>query len=217
MVVKVMLAFGNTVFSEGVARILEPERDLKVSETLAPGELCEVEKLKSLGIDVLLTDFTTLYNQFPDIEAGSRSFHIILLDTNCGRDNLVAAILKKKISGVLLSNSNPALLAKAIRSVAKGEVWIDKQTFKNLLNGINALGKDGSGALSGREKEIIALIGEGFRNKEIAYKLHISEPTVKTHLNRIFQKLNVRTRGELISYAIKNSDVHKLSAKQGSA
>ncbi len=210
MDVKVMLAFGNMVFSEGVARILEPEKNINASEALVPGEVCEVEKLRSLGIDVLLTDFTTLYNQFPDIETGSRSFHIILLDTNCGRDNLVAAILKKKVSGVLLSNSNPALLVKAIRSVAKGEVWIDKQTFKNLLNGINALGKDGAVSLSGREKEIIALIGEGFRNKEIAFKLHISEPTVKSHLNRIFQKLNVRTRGELISYAIKNSDVNKL-------
>lgn len=215
MDVKVMLAFGNMVFSEGVARILEPEREIKTAEALVPGEVCEVEKLQSLGIDILLTDFTTLYNQFPDIETGSRTFHIILLDTNCGRDNLVAAILKKKVSGVLLSNSNPALLVKAIRSVAKGEVWIDKQTFKSLLNGINALGKDGSVSLSGREKEVIALIGEGFRNKEIAYKLHISEPTVKTHLNRIFQKLNVRTRGELISYAIKNSDVNKLS-KHGS-
>ncbi|OGP23649.1 MAG: hypothetical protein A2X99_12095 [Deltaproteobacteria bacterium GWB2_55_19] len=216
MVVKVMLAFGNMVFSEGVSRILEPERDVRVVEAVVPGEACTVEKLHSLSIDILLTDFTTLYNQFPDIESGSRSFHIILLDTNCGRDNLVAAILKKKISGVLLGNSNPSLLVKAIKSVAKGEVWIDKQTFKNLLNGINALGKEGPVALSGREKEVVALIGEGFRNKEIAYKLHISEPTVKTHLNRIFQKLNVRTRGELISYAIKNSDVNSVLARQGS-
>ena len=117
---------------------------------------------------------------------------------------------------MLLGNSNSSLLVKAIKSVAKGEVWIDKQTFKNLLNGINALGKEGPVALSGREKEVVALIGEGFRNKEIAYKLHISEPTVKTHLNRIFQKLNVRTRGELISYAIKNSDVNSVLARQGS-
>lgn len=217
MAVKILLAFGNLVFSEGVARILEPERDVRVVEALVPGEACPVEKLQSLGIDILLTDFTTLYNQFPDIESGPRPFHIVLLDTNCGRDNLVAAILKKKISGVLLSNSNPALLAKAIKSVAKGEVWIDKQTFKNLLNGINALGKEGSASLSGREKEVVALIGEGFRNKEIAYKLHISEPTVKTHLNRIFHKLNVRSRGELISYAIKNSDVTSVLARQGTA
>ena len=53
----------------------------------------------------------------------------------------------------------------------------------------------------------MALIGEGFRNKEIAQKLNISEPTVKSHLTRIFQKLNVRTRSELISYAVKNNEL----------
>jgi DNA-binding NarL/FixJ family response regulator len=109
---------------------------------------------------------------------------------------------------VLLSNSRPVLLSKAVRSVAKGEIWIDKQTFKNLLNGINALSKDKDSRLTDREKEIIFLTGEGFRNKEIAKRLNLSEPTVKTHLSHIFQKLNIKTRAELISYAIKNSDIN---------
>ena len=89
----------------------------------------------------------------------------------------------------------------------KGELWIDRVSFNDLLSGMNALGNDKLSMMSGREKEIIALVGQGFRNKEIAGRLNISEPTVKTHLGRIFQKLNVRTRSELVSYSIKNNDM----------
>jgi DNA-binding NarL/FixJ family response regulator len=51
----------------------------------------------------------------------------------------------------------------------------------------------------------VTLIGQGYRNKEIANKLYISEPTVKTHLQHIFQKLGVKNRSQLITFAIKNS------------
>jgi DNA-binding NarL/FixJ family response regulator len=205
--IKVVLAFSNMIFGEGVGRLLDAEKDMTVVETLGGGVENHIDRVDAIDPDVVLVDFTTLYNSFPEIEGSRKKYHFILLDTNCGRDNLVSAVLKKKISGVLLGNSSSALLIKAIRSVAKGEVWIDKHTFKNILSGINALGSDRSSALSDREREVVSLIGEGFRNKEIAHRLHISEPTVKTHLNRIFQKLNVRNRSELVSYAIKNSEL----------
>lgn len=213
--VKVMLAFANMLFSEGIRRILEGDKDIAISEVLESGSECHVDRLVSLNPDVILTDFTTLYNTFPGIENSSRKFHFILLDTNCGRENLVTAILKKKISGVLLSNATPTLLKKSIRSVSKGEVWIDKQTFKDLLSGINAIDRDKTATLSDREKELVVLIGQGLRNKEIAQKLNISEPTVKSHLTRIFQKLNVKTRSELIGYAIKNNDMTGFFASPG--
>lgn len=203
-----MLSFSNLIFSEGVKRILENEKDLSIIAVSDPEATYTVEKLKSINPDIILTDFISLYNAFPGIENFSRKSQFILFDTNCGRDNLVSTILKKKINGVLLCNANPGLLVKSIRAVAKGELWIDKQTFKNLLNGINALSSDKVATLSAREKEIIQLIGDGFRNKEIGTKLSISEPTVKTHLSRIFQKLNIKTRAELISYAIKHNDLN---------
>lgn len=207
MSIKIALAFSNNLFSEGIAKLLEGETDLSVAASLDTCAACDLKKLQSQGINIVLTDFMSLYNGFAGIEAPGRKIHFILLDTNCGMENIVSAVLNKKISGVLLSNSSAVLLKRAIRSVAKGEVWIDKKTFKNILHGINALDKDKHSALSGREKEVVALIGEGFRNKEIAQKLNISEPTVKSHLTRIFQKLNVRTRTELISYAVKNNDM----------
>ncbi len=207
MGIKIALALSNKLFSEGIAKLLEGEKDFSVAASLDTCVACDLKKLQSQGINVVLTDFMSLYNGFAGIEAPGRKIHFILLDTNCGMENIVSAVLNKKISGVLLSNSTGVLLKKAIRSVAKGEVWIDKKTFKNILHGINALDREKHTTLSDREKEVVALIGEGFRNKEIAQKLNISEPTVKSHLARIFQKLNVRTRSELISYAVKNNEL----------
>ena len=207
MSIKIALAFSNTLFSEGITKLLEQERDFSVVMIIDNGVGCDIKKLETQGISIVLTDFMTLYNGFEGIEASGRKVHFLLLDTNCGMENIVAAVLRKKISGVLLSNSTTSHLKKAIRAVAKGEVWMDKKTFKNILHGVNAIGKDKHTLLSSREKEVVGLIGKGLRNKEIAQRMHISEPTVKSHLNRIFQKLNVKSRSELISYAVKNDDM----------
>ncbi len=203
---RVILAFSNTLFSEGIRKMIDGESDFSI-EILKTDSEYPYDRLESMKPDVILTDFVTLYNFFPELERNNKKIPCLLVDTNCGRENLVTAILRKKISGVLLNGSGAELLKKALRSVSNGEVWIDKQTFKSILNGVNSLSGDRMSALSGREREIVGLIGHGFRNKEIAQKLHISEPTVKSHLTRIFQKLNVRSRSELVSYAIKNNDL----------
>ena len=207
MSIKIALAFSNTLFSEGISKLLEQERDFSVATTISDCSDCDIKKLEAQDISVVLTDYMTLYNGFAGAEASGRKIHFLLLDTNCGMENIVSAVLRKKISGVLLSNSSTSHLKKAIRAVAKGEVWMDKKTFKNILRGVNAIGKDKHTSLSGREREVVGLIGKGLRNKEFAHRLHISEPTVKSHLTRIFQKLNVSSRSELISYAVKNNDM----------
>ncbi len=209
MSIKVMLAFSNMLFSEGISKILEHEKDIAVVHTLRSGSNANSELWNSINPDVVLVDLTTLYNGLADLEGldTEKKHPFILLDTNCGKDNIVSAILKKKVSGVLLGDSDSALLKKAIRAVARGDIWIDKTTVKNLLYGIKALDKDKTATLTSREKGIVDLVGKGLRNKEIAHRLHISEPTVKTHLYRIFRKLNIRTRSELITYAIKKNDM----------
>lgn len=108
MKTRVAIAFSNTLFSEGLKMMLKGEDDIS-TEILETDSEYSFEKLGSLKPDVILTDFITLYNSFPELERESRKFPCILLDTNCGRENLVAAILRKKISGVLLNGSDCAL------------------------------------------------------------------------------------------------------------
>lgn len=206
MKIKVSLAFSNSLFADGIGRLLAGDPDLEVSAVIDPGHVCSRSDLEKCQDSVILTDFISLYNSLSEAAAG-RKHHILLVDTCCGRENLVSAVLHKKISGVLMSRSSPALLKKAIKAVHRGEVWLDKSTVKSILHGINAVNGDKNASLSSRERDIVLLIGKGLRNKEIANRLNISETTVKTHLTRIFQKLNMKARSELISYAIKTGEL----------
>lgn len=209
MRIKVVLAFSNSIFSEGVGRLLENDPDMEVCAVVEPGHVCTQDDIEKCPASVILTDFTSLYNSLPEMEE-ARRHHVLLIDTACGRENLVSAVLRKKVSGVLMGKSDAAQLKKAVKAVHKGDIWLDKDTFKNILHGINAINGEKGSVLSAREKEIVSLIGKGLRNKEIASRLHITETTVKTHLTRIFQKLNIKARSELISYAIKTDDMNHI-------
>lgn len=210
MRIKVVLAFSNSLFSEGIGALLASDPDMEVSYVIEPGESVSETELNKLPASVILTDFTSLYNSLPEMDDAGKKHHILLVDTCCGRENLVSAVLRKKVSGVLMSKSDASLLKKAIKAIHKGEIWLDKNTFKSILHGINAINGEKNSLLSQREKEIVSLIGKGLRNKEIASRLNITETTVKTHLTRIFQKLNIKARSELISYAIKSDDMNHI-------
>lgn len=213
MRIKIILAFSNSLFAEGIGKLLENDPDLEVISIIEPGEACSAAELDKLASGVILCDFTSLYNSLPEAEEAGRKHHVLLLDTFCGRENLVSAVLRKKVSGIIMSKSEPGQLKKAVKAVHKGEVWLDKSTFKSILHGINAMNGEKNSLLSVREKEIVTLIGKGLRNKEIASRLNITETTVKTHLTRIFQKLNIKARSELISYAIKTDDLNAIQAR----
>lgn len=201
MTVKVLIAFSNRLFSEGIRKLLEGTGDIQVAGTVEPGASPR-EAMESLRPDCVLVDFTTLFNGFGD--DGPASGRFILLDTRCGEENIVSAVLTKGLKGVLSAGSTPLLLKKAIRAVACGEIWLDKIEVKNILTGLHALKKAARPSLSEREWEVVSLVGQGFRNKEIALRLCISEPTVKTHLQRIFHKLDIQNRPQLITFALRN-------------
>lgn len=202
MNIKVMVAFSNAIFSEGVSRLMDDAGEIRVAGVLKPG-FDPFKMIESIKPDIILVDFTTLYNVFGEI-GPSHNFRVILLDTNCGEENIISAVVTKGIKGVIMGNSTAPLLKKAVKAVSEGEVWLDKVNVKNLLTGLHALKKNSRPSLSEREWEVVNLVGQGYRNKEIAEKLCISEPTVKTHLQRIFQKLDIQNRPQLITFAIKN-------------
>jgi len=204
---KIYIALSNCVLSEGVGKLLKEEKDIKIIGILNFGENAYL-KIKSLKPDIILVDLTSLYNYFGDLIKGhDRKF--ILFDTFCGEENITRAVLTKEIKGVLMGDASPLLLKRAIRAVAKGEMWLNNATVKNLISGLHALKEDRTSTLSDREKEIVYLISNGYRNKEIASKLFLSEPTVKTHLNRIFRKLDIQNRHQLITFAVRSNEFIK--------
>lgn len=199
MAIRIMIAFSNKLFSEGVGRLLGDEKDLIIS--CLDLSVCDPYKeIKTSKPDVILVDFTALYNNF---NKGSEN-EFILFDTYCGEENIISAVLSKRVKGVITGNTPVSLLKKGIRSVAAGQVWFDKETVKNLIIGVNAVKENKVTNLSDREREIIALVSRGYKNKEIANSLFISESTVKSHIYNIFRKLEIQNRPQLVAFAYKN-------------
>jgi DNA-binding NarL/FixJ family response regulator len=126
-------------------------------------------------------------------------------------------------SGIVLKQTATELLIKSIRKVHAGEIWLDSHTTQAVIRQFVAneepqqppqqqappatspMRDRERSPLSQREREIVSLVAQGFKNKEMAEKMFISEQTVKNHLHNIFDKLGVSDRLELALYAIHNN------------
>lgn len=203
--IKVAVALSNNLFSTGICRLLDDNPSIEVAKVIDSGIELSSAAFKAMGDHIVLIDFPMLFNVFPSPEQVETWPCIILFDTNCGKENIITAIFRKKLSGVLKADADCDLLLKSIQLVSEGKVWVDNETVKELMNSFESKGGARAGSLMGRENEIVELAGKGYRNKDIATRLHISEATVKTHLYRIFKKLDVKTRYELVAFAVKNS------------
>ncbi len=114
--------------------------------------------------------------------------------------------------GIILKEERAKVVVKAIQKVYSGEVWIDRMMMANFIVKMTHNTSSGSddpdalriAQLTDREREVIQLIGKGYKNKQIAEDLSISEVTVRHHLTSIYSKLNVSDRLELIIFAYRN-------------
>jgi two-component system nitrate/nitrite response regulator NarL len=114
-------------------------------------------------------------------------------------------------AGLVLKEQAAEVLLKAIKKVHQGELWLDRSMMGSLLNEMTQADKTVNpedakiSSLTLRELEVIALIAEGLKNKQIAERLFISETTVTHHLSSIFSKLGVSGRLELVVYGFAHS------------
>jgi DNA-binding NarL/FixJ family response regulator len=145
---------------------------------------------------------------------------VIVLTASDDKNEFVQA-MKLGTSGIVLKQTATELLIKSIRKVHAGEIWLDSHTTAAVIRQfvandeappvVHALPsapptrERERSPLSQREREIVALVAQGFKNKEMAEKMFISEQTVKNHLHNIFDKLGVSDRLELALYAIHNN------------
>jgi DNA-binding NarL/FixJ family response regulator len=134
----------------------------------------------------------------------------VLVVTGTRAPELHRQAIRLGAKGLVFKEDTSDTLLQAIEKVHAGEVWLDSSIITGLLDELspNNKYKDPEEAkiasLSPREREVIALIGEGLRNKEIGKRLFISETTVRHHLTSIFNKLGVSERLELVIYAYRH-------------
>jgi DNA-binding NarL/FixJ family response regulator len=221
--IRIVVADDHPIFRDGLCKLLALEEDFEVVAQAQDGRQV-LEVLEQLEPDILLLDLrmplldglATLQK----LQAGKTKTRIIVLTASDDKNEFVQA-MKFGTSGIVLKQTATEQLIKSIRKVYAGEMWLDSTTTAAVIRQFVA-GEDAPppppialvasqgrererSPLSQREREIVALVAQGFKNKEMAEKMFISEQTVKNHLHNIFDKLGVSDRLELALFAIHNN------------
>lgn len=129
---------------------------------------------------------------------------VILLDK--GDRDLVVEAFRSGAVGVCERDQPVEMLSKCIHSVFRGQIWANSQQLRYVLEALStgAFGRitdvKGKILLTRREEEVVSLVADGLKNREIAEHLNLSEHTVKNHLFRVFERLGISSRAELILY-----------------
>lgn len=145
----------------------------------------------------------------------------VLLLTDGHNLGLYRHALRLGAMGLILKNESVEVIRKAIKKVHGGELWLNQLMVVNILDHLHAAtrakGTDPEAAriatLTGREFEVVALIREGLKNKQIAERLFISQATVHHHLTAIYDKLGVTGRSQLMIYAYQHQVTHPHPAR----
>ena len=206
--IRVLMADDHVIFRDGLRKLLESEDDIKIVGEASNGSEC-VHMLTKLKPDILLLDL-----RMPDKDGltvlgesnlDSLTTRIIVLTAAEDERDAVRA-MRLGAHGIVLKQSASDLLVKSIHRVYAGEIWLDNRITAEVMKAFAKTSENGprrdKPLLTDREKEIVQVVGQGYRNKEIGEKLFISEQTVKNHLHNIFDKLGVSDRLELALYAI---------------
>ncbi|MGB6200039.1 MAG: response regulator transcription factor [Candidatus Acidiferrales bacterium] len=206
--IRILVADDHLIFREGLRKLLDSEEGLTIVGEAANGNDC-VKLIAKLKPDILLLDL-----RMPDkdglavleeVNFDSLPTRVIVL-TAAEDDRDVVRAMRLGARGIVLKQSASDLLVKSIYKVFGGEIWLDNHMTAEVMKAFTKSADSGprreKPLLSDREKEIVQLVAQGYRNKEIGEKLFISEQTVKNHLHNIFDKLGVSDRLELALYAI---------------
>ena len=206
--IRILVADDHAIFRDGLRRLLEAADDVQIIGEASNGVEC-TKMLAKLKPDILLLDLRMPEKDglgvLEEVNFDTMTTRVIVL-TAAEDDRDVVRAMRLGARGVVLKQSASDLLLKSIRKVADGEIWLDNRMTAEVIDAFKKSAEAGQRRekplLSDREKEIVQLVAQGFRNREIGEKLFISEQTVKNHLHNIFDKLGVSDRLELALYAI---------------
>ena len=172
-------------------------------------EIVARESIDVVIVDLELGGFTAI-SFVPQLRDAAKKARILVL-TSSRDPEIHQKVAQLGAMGVVLKENAAELLLKAIEKVHVGEAWLDRMTLGTLLwrmshHDIDSLDPQAKriSSLSDRERQVIVLIAEGLKNRQIAERLFISPTTVTHHLSSIYSKLGVTDRLELVIYAFAN-------------
>jgi DNA-binding NarL/FixJ family response regulator len=210
MRIRILIADDHAVFRSGLHALLEHESDFEVVRETGSG-FDTLKALDEIEVDVLLLDISMpgMSGQAIAREVmRKRSSVAIVVLTMHEDEYYLQELLRLGARAYVLKKSTGTELVQAIRYAYRGDTYIDPAMAGLIVNPY--VGKPTKrelqplGSLTPREQEICALLAYGYTNTEVAEKLHISDRTVETHRTNIMSKLDLKSRAELVRFAIDN-------------
>ncbi|RMF88541.1 MAG: DNA-binding response regulator [Nitrospinota bacterium] len=208
--IRVLLVDDHTLFRKGLAYLLSLYPDIEVVGEAENGEEA-IARAQETQPDVILMDI--YMPRMGGLEATQKikalmpALPIVILTVSDDEQTLLAAI-KSGAQGYLLKDIAPEELVEMLRGMARGEAPLSRATAAKILAAFSRqIHQDPpppTHHLTQREQEVLSLVAQGATNKEIALALHISESTVKNHLQSILEKLHLGNRVQAATYAIQH-------------
>jgi two-component system, NarL family, response regulator NreC len=210
VLIRILLVDDHAVVRMGLNMLLNARSNMEVVGEASEGNE-GIKKAEELKPDVVLMDLSMPHGK-DGLSATSEmkkilpNTSILILTMHDDEEYLFRAI-QAGASGCILKSAPHEELLQAIESVANGNAYLypsaTKRLMEEYMSHMKQDGSDSYSLLSDREKEVLTLIAKGYSNKEIAEKLIISVKTVETHKSKVMEKLQMKTRPELVSYALK--------------
>ncbi|MEV5010502.1 response regulator transcription factor [Streptomyces sp. NPDC055692] len=208
--IRVLLADDQSLVRAGFKALLDAQPDIEVAGEAADGEKA-LRKVRDLSPDVVLMDIrmplldglaaTRRITGEPDL----KDVKVVML-TTFELDEYVFEAIRSGASGFLVKDTEPDELLRAVRAVVGGDALLSPGVTRRLIAEFAARSKEPAAAdalaqLTEREREVMALVGIGLSNEEIARRLVVSPLTAKTHVSRTMVKLGARDRAQLVVLA----------------
>ncbi len=210
--VRIAIADDHPAFREGLSEILQLEEGFRIVGKAGNGEKI-LDIVQKYQPDILLLDLfmpgTDGLATLRRLRERGSTTKVIVLTASEDREHLVEA-MQSGAAGVVLKHDQTSVLIKSIRRVHAGEIWLHSSTTQAVMQRSEPVTVPPPPMaftrepvrLTRKEMEVVRMVAQGLRNKEIAGRMFISEQTVKNHLRAIFEKVHVNDRLELALYAI---------------
>jgi len=209
--ITIMIVDDHVVIRSGLRMLIEQNEQMRVI-AMAGNQAEALERAASNTPDVIILDLLLgdedALDFLPELCQTSPKSRVLVL-TGVQNPDAHRRAIRRGAMGIVLKEHAADQLLKAIKKVYDGEVWIERSMMGSMIQEFTKpTMADPEAAkiesLTDREREVIALIGEGLKNKQVGERLFISETTVTHHLSSVFSKLDVSDRLELIIYAFRH-------------
>ena len=201
MPITIAIGCHNHIFAEGLKHMLEAEEGSRIVGFFNEG--VDYPHILKLNPNLFILD-SAIFSELEALQVSPSQAKILLIGekTLYFQEERVSELVTRGVVGILPPAATSDLLKKAIKAISGGELWFDRKSMSRTIDQGTHTDRKGC-RLTSTEREVVALICQGYKNKEIAVKLGISELTVKSHCTRAFKKVKVTDRLQLAVQAYK--------------